>query len=106
MTDISGFDQAETRFLYETLERYKLKIKLWPSHNLDDLAEVQYFTKVLYGDTRLLLDAFVEGIMLTKSATYVEILIENMPHNEYHTLFDRWFRRKGNESMDSEYLAS
>lgn len=69
MTDISGFDQAETRFLYETLERYKLKIKLWPSHNLDDPVEVQYFTKVLYGDTRLLLDAFVEGTMLTKSAT-------------------------------------
>lgn len=57
-------------------------IKYWSSHNFHNLEQVQYFTKGLWGETMLLLDASSRGAMLNKSTMVVREMIDDIAHNE------------------------
>lgn len=68
---------------------------------MDNMEQMQHFTRVLKVQTRMLLDASAGGTIRNKSEYEVSELIENMCQNEYHTQSERSPRNKCMMELDT-----
>ncbi|GAU51545.1 hypothetical protein TSUD_414080 [Trifolium subterraneum] len=84
--DITNFEQGESESLYDAWERFKLCLKKWPKHGLDNHAQMQHFTQGLRAQTRMLLDASVGGSLKNKDESEASELVEAMAQNEYRLM--------------------
>lgn len=89
---VSNFDQNEPESLSVTWERFKLILRKCLNHNISVMEHMTHFISGLKTPIRILFDTSARGTLIAKTYDEVNMLIENMCHNEYH-LNDRVVKR-------------
>ncbi|GAU21678.1 hypothetical protein TSUD_242500 [Trifolium subterraneum] len=92
--DITNFEQGDSELLYDAWERFKICLKKYPKHGIDNHAQIQHFTQGLRAQTRMLLDASVGGSLKNKNESEAKELVEAMSQNEYRVQNDRGAKKK------------
>ena len=78
---------------------------LWrcPNHNFDDATQLHIFYSGLKPQTKMILDASVEGTMMSKSPKEAIVIIDSMIANDYQSHHDRApTQRKGIMELDTQ----
>ncbi|GAU30407.1 hypothetical protein TSUD_364530 [Trifolium subterraneum] len=84
--DITNFEQGDSESLYDAWERFKLCLKKFPKHGIDNHAQMQHFTQGLRAHTRMLFDASVGGSLKNKDESEARELVEAMAQNEHRLM--------------------
>lgn len=61
---------------------------------MNNMEQIQHFTRVIKAQTRIPLDALVRGTIRTKNEDKVNELIERMCRNEHHLISDQIVKLK------------
>ncbi|GAU41120.1 hypothetical protein TSUD_288100 [Trifolium subterraneum] len=98
--DITGFEQGESKSLYEA-ERFKLLLRKCPNHSLDNMEQMQMFIRGLRMQSRMLIDASTGGTIRNKNEDEVRQLVQNMCMNEYRSKSERDPKKRGIIEVDT-----
>jgi len=81
--EITSFHQLENESLYETWERFKELLRRCPRHGISYCIQLETFYNALNSSTRLMVDASVNGALLSKSYTVAYEILERITNNNY-----------------------
>ncbi|XP_024020121.1 uncharacterized protein LOC112091245 [Morus notabilis] len=81
--DITGFQQHEGESLYEAWERFKELLRKCPHHEIPHWIQMETFYNGLNGQTRTIVDASANGVILAKTYNEAYEILERMANNNY-----------------------
>ncbi|XP_017972556.1 PREDICTED: uncharacterized protein LOC108661169 [Theobroma cacao] len=81
--NITSFTQFDGESLYEAWERFKELLQRCPHHGILDWLQVQTFYNGLVGSIKITIDVAAGGALMSKNATDVYDLLEEMASNNY-----------------------
>ena len=81
--EITAFQQMDDESLYEAWERYKELLQKCPHHGISHCIQFETFYNGLKAHTRMVLDAFANGALLSKSYNEAYEIIERIASNNY-----------------------
>jgi len=99
---IATFSQGYDEPLRETWERFKALLRRFPNHNFDDATQLHNFYSGLKPQTKMILDASVGGIMMSKTLEEAIVIIDSIAAIDYQSHHDRALtQRKGIMELDT-----
>ena len=81
--EITFFHQLEDESLYEAWERFKELLRMCPHHGVPCCIQLKIFYNGLNPSTRWMVDASVNGALLSKSYTEAYKILERITNNNY-----------------------
>ncbi|KAH9647957.1 hypothetical protein KPL70_025394 [Citrus sinensis] len=81
--EITSFHQLKDESLYDTCERFKELLRRCPHHGIPYCIQLETFYNGLKPSTRLMVDASVNGALLSKSYNEAYEILERIANNNY-----------------------